>query len=54
VTVFLDSVEGCFFVPAMFVATVARSLDQDWPQATDEVGANGAHRACAMRARQRS
>ena len=39
VTVFLGSVECCFSVPAIFVAAVARSLGQDWPQATGEAGA---------------
>ena len=47
-TVFLGSVERCFSVPADFLATVARSLGQDWPQATGEAGADGAHRALAM------
>jgi len=37
VTVFLGPVERCFSVPADFLATVARSLGQDWPQATGEV-----------------
>jgi hypothetical protein len=39
VTGFLGSVEDCFSAPAIFVAAVARSLGQDWPQATGEAGA---------------
>jgi hypothetical protein len=34
--VFLCSVECRFSVPAVFVAAVARSLGQGWPQATGE------------------
>jgi len=39
VTVFLGSVEGRFSVPASFITAVARSLGQDWPQATGGAGA---------------
>ena len=39
VTVFLGSVERRFAVPAAFVAAVARSLRQDWPQAIGEADA---------------
>jgi hypothetical protein len=35
----LCSVERRFSVPAAFVSAVARSLDQDWPQATGEADA---------------
>jgi hypothetical protein len=39
VTVFLGSVERRFSVPACVFSAVARSLGQDWPQATGEAGA---------------
>jgi hypothetical protein len=42
VTVFLGSVERRFSVPAVFIAAVARSLGQAWPQATGEAGAQRA------------
>jgi hypothetical protein len=54
VTVFLGSVERRFSAPADFLTVVARSLGHDWPQATGEAGADGAHRARAMGARLRS
>jgi hypothetical protein len=38
-TEFLGSVERRFSVPADFLTAVARSLGQDWPQATGEAGA---------------
>jgi hypothetical protein len=37
--VFFCSIERHFSVPADFLTTVARSLGQDWPQATGEAGA---------------
>jgi hypothetical protein len=39
VTVFLCSVERRFSVPAYVFNAIARSLGQDWPQATGEAGA---------------
>jgi hypothetical protein len=39
VTVFLCSVERRFSVPACALNAVARSLRQDWPQATGKAGA---------------